>query len=192
MSSSLIHSWPAFMYLVIFNNCFFYSLDFPGGSDGEESTCQCKKPRVWSLSQEGPLKKEMATHCRILTWRIPWTEEPDRLQSMESQRVRHDWATNALNRDWAISRFLLLCLTWPVIFTPRAELPAPDGREQWIAQLDWRPQHSVVLSLSIVSQLWIQRFCLSSEILLCAPWTQKLSFGRTDLNLTCGRGEAWT
>ena len=36
----------------------------------------------------------MATHSSILTWRIPWTEEPGKLQSTESQRVRHDWATD--------------------------------------------------------------------------------------------------
>ena len=41
-----------------------------------------------------PLEKEMATHCSILAWRIPWTEEPGGLQSMGSQRVRHDWVTN--------------------------------------------------------------------------------------------------
>ena len=39
---------------------------------------------------EGPLEKEMATHSSILAWRVPWTEEPDRLQSMELQRVGHD------------------------------------------------------------------------------------------------------
>ena len=49
---------------------------------------------VWSLSQEDPLEKEMATHCSILAWRIPWTEEPGRLQSTGSQRVGHNWATN--------------------------------------------------------------------------------------------------
>ena len=47
---------------------------------------------VWSLGQEDPLEKEMATHSSILTWKIPWTEEPGGLQSMESQRVGHDWA----------------------------------------------------------------------------------------------------
>ena len=36
----------------------------------------------------------MAPHSNILAWRIPWTEEPDRLQSIGSKRVRHDWATN--------------------------------------------------------------------------------------------------
>ena len=42
---------------------------------------------VQSLGQEDPLEQEMATHSRILAWKIPWTEEPGGLQSMESQRV---------------------------------------------------------------------------------------------------------
>ena len=46
--------------------------------------------RVLSLGLEDPLEKEMATHCNILAWRIPWTEELGKLQSMGSQRVRHD------------------------------------------------------------------------------------------------------
>ena len=45
---------------------------------------------VRSLGQEDPLEKGMATHSTILAWRIPWTEEPGGLQSMRSQRVRHD------------------------------------------------------------------------------------------------------
>ena len=48
---------------------------------------------VQSLGQKDPLENEMATHSSILAWEIPWTEEPDRLQSMESQRVQHDLAT---------------------------------------------------------------------------------------------------
>ena len=46
-----------------------------------------------SLGQEDPLEKEMATHSSILAWEIPWTEEPDRLQSTGSQRIRHDLMT---------------------------------------------------------------------------------------------------
>ena len=46
--------------------------------------------RVRSLGQEDPLEKSMAAHSSILAWRIPWTEEPGRLQSMGSQRVRYD------------------------------------------------------------------------------------------------------
>ena len=45
---------------------------------------------VQSLGQEDPLEKEMATHSSILAWKIPWTEEPGRLHSMVSQRVRYD------------------------------------------------------------------------------------------------------
>ena len=41
------------------------------------------------LGWEDPLEKEMATHSSIFAWKIPWTEEPGRLQSMGSQRVRH-------------------------------------------------------------------------------------------------------
>ena len=56
-------------------------------------------PAIWetwvpSLSQQYPLKKEMATHSSTLAWKIPWTEEPGRLQSMGSQRVGHDWVTS--------------------------------------------------------------------------------------------------
>ena len=43
-----------------------------------------------SLVQEDPLEKEMATHSRTLAWKIPWMEEPGRLQSMGLQRVGHD------------------------------------------------------------------------------------------------------
>ena len=51
-----------------------------------------KMQETWaqSLGQEDLLGKEMATHSSILAWKIPWMKEPSRLQSMESQRVRHD------------------------------------------------------------------------------------------------------
>ena len=49
--------------------------------------------RVWSLGQKDPLKKKMATHSSILTWEIPWTEEPCGLQSVVSKRVGCDLAT---------------------------------------------------------------------------------------------------
>ena len=49
---------------------------------------------VQCLGWEDLLEKEMAPHSSILAWKIPWTEEPIRLQSMGSQRVRHDWVTS--------------------------------------------------------------------------------------------------
>ena len=63
------------------------------GSDGKESACNdgdTSSIPGW----EDPLQKGMATHSSILAWWIPWTEEPGGLQSMESQRVGHDWATS--------------------------------------------------------------------------------------------------
>ena len=48
---------------------------------------------VWSLDQEDPLEKGMATHSSFLAWRIAWIEEPGGLQPKRSQRVRHDWVT---------------------------------------------------------------------------------------------------
>ena len=55
-------------------------------------------PAMWEtqvrfLGQEDPLEKEMAIHSRTLAWKIPWTEEPDRLQSMGLQRVGRDFAS---------------------------------------------------------------------------------------------------
>ena len=49
-----------------------------------------QETQVRSLGWEDPLEKGMATHSSILAWRIPWTKEPGRLQSMGLQRVRHD------------------------------------------------------------------------------------------------------
>ena len=54
-----------------------------------------QETRVWSLGQKDPLEKGMATHSSILAWRIPWTEEPGGLQSMWSQSIGYDWATNS-------------------------------------------------------------------------------------------------
>ena len=48
---------------------------------------------IHSLGWEDPLEKEMATHSSILAWRIPWTDESGGLESMVSQRVRHNWET---------------------------------------------------------------------------------------------------
>ena len=82
-------------------------------------------PTMWdtwvqTLGWEDLLEKEMAPHSSILAWKIPWTEEPGSLQSMGSQRVRHDWATSLsfttiwstlkcwdLHKEWLIWTFFL-------------------------------------------------------------------------------------
>ena len=57
-----------------------------------------QETQVRSLGLEGTLEKGMAIHSSILAWRIPWTEEPGGLQSVGSQRVGHDWATNTTTK----------------------------------------------------------------------------------------------
>ena len=64
-------------------------MDFLGGSL-IENLVPMQETWVQSLGQEDPQEKEMATHSSTLAWKIPWTEEPGRLQSMGSLRVRHD------------------------------------------------------------------------------------------------------
>ena len=65
---------------------------------------------VQSLGWKDPLEKEMEIHSSILAWKIPWTEEPGGLQSMGSQRVRHNWS-EALSIIWS-SLGLPLWLSW--------------------------------------------------------------------------------
>ena len=100
-TSTLCHGFPCssdFSILVIFLNVF--SLLWPGIEPGLLVAQTVKRlpavqeTRVRSLGWEDPLEKEMATHSSTLAWKIPWTEEPCRLQSMASQRVGHDWATS--------------------------------------------------------------------------------------------------
>ena len=52
-----------------------------------------RETQVWFLGREDPLEKEVAIHSRTLAWKIPWTEEPDRLQSVGSPKIGHDWVT---------------------------------------------------------------------------------------------------
>ena len=73
--------------------------------------------RIQSLGQEDPPEKELATHSSTLAWKIPWTEEPGRLQSMGSQRAGHDWATK-ITADGDCSHEIKRCLLlgkklWP-------------------------------------------------------------------------------
>ena len=85
-SSSLL---PWTFFLLSFPHIL---MDFLGGSDSKESALSAGD-WVWFLGQEDPLEKGIAFCSSILAWRIPWTKEPGGLQSMGSQRARHNWAT---------------------------------------------------------------------------------------------------
>ena len=76
---------------------------------------------VLLLGQEDPLEKEMATHSSILAWRVPWTEEPGRLQFIGSHRVRHDWSDLAHTKASAChSRYAQETLLRVVMHLPMA------------------------------------------------------------------------
>ena len=67
-------------------------MDLPWCLSGKESACneEMQKTQVPSLGQVDPLEEDMETHCSILAWEIPWTEEAGRLWPMGSQTVGHD------------------------------------------------------------------------------------------------------
>ena len=84
--------------------------------------------QVWSLIQEDPLEEGMATHSSILVWGIQWTEEPNGLQSMGSQRVEHNLATK---QQWGQNgKGLLKGLCWEFPGWPVVKTPGFHGREQ--------------------------------------------------------------
>ena len=89
-----------------------------------------QETQVWSLAQEDPLEKGMTTYFSILAWRIPWREEPGGLQSIESQRVGHNWMTNTFTFNemcwvsFVIAKFLVSYVYSELIF--------PDkNRKMW-------------------------------------------------------------
>ena len=65
-----------------------------------KSLSTVRETGVQSLGREDPLEKEMAIHSSTIAWKIPWTEELGKLQSMGSQRVGHDWATSLYQPDF--------------------------------------------------------------------------------------------
>ena len=149
---------------------------------------------VWSLGWEDPLEKGMATHVSILTWRIPWTKEPGRLQSTGSQRGGHNsdshWKLNLLGLLWwsdsvesacnagdlgSIPGFGRSCgegngnsntLAWRIPWTEE-----PDGLQSMELQESDRTEW-LALSLSNVLMYWICQVtrpssssCIGSSIL---------------------------
>ena len=73
----------------------FFTRGFPGRSV-VKNCLQMQEMQIWSPGQEDPLEKEMETHASILAWESPWTEEPDRLQPMGSQK-NQTWLNNKNN-----------------------------------------------------------------------------------------------
>ena len=90
---------------------------------------------VQSLGREDTLEKEKATHSSTLAWRIPWREEPGRLQSMGSKRVGHDWATSL---SLSFRNLQLVCHYHDI--KPKSfclEFRRP-GFDPWVEKVPWR------------------------------------------------------
>ena len=105
-----------------------------------------RETRVRALGWEDPLEKEMAIHSSTVAWKIPWTEEPGRLQSMGSQRVGHDWATSLSLSSNMIS---YLGISSPVLCkfesevggTAQLHLTASETQMQMNTFRDWWESH---------------------------------------------------
>ena len=76
---------------------------FPGGASVKEPACQWRRHKRHGFNPwvgNNPLEEAVAAHFCVLAWRIPWTEEPGRLQSIESQRVGHGWSDLTRHEAW--------------------------------------------------------------------------------------------
>ena len=104
--------------------------------------------KVRSLGREDPLEKEMDTHSSILAWRIPWTEEPARLQSMGSQRVEHDWVTKFLCFTFAFC-FVALNLLSKGQVGKKKDTGCSNGRGQMIYLLYLQKGQYLVMGYDI-------------------------------------------
>ena len=154
---------------------------------GKESACQCRRLKRCGFDpygQEDPVEKEMATCSTILAWRIPWTVEPGGLQSMGSQRVECDWATNHTHthtHTHAHTR-LTLCLTfWGTassVFQSNCPIYVPTSTVLRLLISPCLPQDllSVVFIISILVgvkwdiSLWLPWLLMTSSIFSRASW----------------------
>ena len=135
-----------------------------------------QETQVWFLGREDPLKKEMATHSSILAWRIPWTEEHSRLQSMGSQRVGHDWATSLSLSIISFRVRLTLSSSIPPIFSLGCSRFSQTlkGMSLWGMRIKL-----LTLVSSAVALTWRNLPCsLSSGLPSCLPAHSKLSQSR--------------
>ena len=89
-----------------------------------------QETQVQSLGREDPLEKEMATHSSTFAWKIPWTEEPSRLQFMGSQRVGHDWATSLTTQSMCVSHSVITDSEIPQYVARQAPLSIEFSRQE--------------------------------------------------------------
>ena len=129
-----------------------------------------RETQVQSLGQGDLLEKEMAIHSSILAWKVPWMVEPGRLQSMGSQRVRHDW--ERLTTYW-----VSLPYTWHIQQSPHQLL-----RVWWSRRVPIYMLTRIICHLS--KKLMIFTALDSSQVLGTGPQSQKNHWTKRDANGT--------
>ena len=144
---------------------------FPGGTSGKELACQCRRHKRY-LGWEDPLEEGMATHSRILAQRIPWTEEPGGLESIEFQRVGHDWSD-------------LACTPRAIVL--RCVISDGCGPDLMLLSHAWLPK---------VSPTWpdcwrVKKNCASQIVTFSSMWWRKeelvfMSFNKCPSKLSAG------
>ena len=173
---------------------FICSPSFPGGSDGKETAYSAGNSSSIPGSGRSP-EEGNGTHGSILAWRSPWTEELDGLQSMGSQSVTHDWATNT---SLHFTRFaqtcsLFFCLLL-IQLRHQSEEVFPDTPSPWPGKT---PLLSTPIALCTCS---IVIFCHTvSQPLMClfsrstSPWAPRLSLYSQDRQSTwhINKGMYW-
>ena len=146
-----------------------------------------QETQVWSLVWEDPLEKEMATHSSTLAWRIPWTEEPGRLQSRGLQRVGHDWMTS-LSFPYHVRNYLVKVH----IVSIKVSL--------LLLNLEWRLtefcQKNTLVTANTLCQhkRWLYTWTSpdgqyqnqSDYILLSQRWRSSIQSAKTRLGVDCG------
>ena len=127
--------------------------------------------RVQSLDQEDPLEKGMATHSSILAWRISWTEKPGGLQSLGSQRVRHNWTTNTFIWCRVYSLCKVVASHWHLCFPQHvvAFIPSTHFHSLSVSQKLIEISDPLVTHLSLPLS-WSCHYGLTTSIYLFPQW----------------------
>ena len=136
---------------------------------------------IWSLGWEDPLEEEMATHSNILPWKIPWTEEPGWLQSLGSQTVRHNWASNIHNQlssVQSLSRVRLFVTIWTAARQASLSITNSQSPPRSVSIELVMPSSHLILCcpLLLLPSIFPSIRVFSNELALCMRWPKYWSF----------------
>ena len=145
-------------------------------------------PAIWenqvrSLGRKDSLEKEMAPHSSTLAWKIPWMEEPGRLQSLGLQRVRHNWSNFTFFFFGCVTDLSSPIREWPCSFCSGSGVltTGPPGKSKNMFLIQGRPGLLFILSLlppnPLSWNLWPHDYRMNiTESFICPGTSLKISF----------------